>query len=191
MNNVKRNNSGDIGMRIHSILASVLIILLTSCAGYRVETLYDVEPYEKIHRMKGNFIPVDKKYLGPYGNMAISGEIRSKNNLENDYGLIVACLIINGLYIREQNSLILNIDGEQFQFNRRSQPYAIREVKMKWQKYILEYAFYDINQGILERLSKANEVSFNIKGKTNTIQSNLSVQNLQNFKTFYQEYVQN
>jgi len=167
-----------------------IFLFIFSCTGYKVITIPNSGDYQNIHRMSGNFLPVNKKYLGTYGNFQISGEVRFNNDKnKKEYSLIVGGLIQDGLNIKEGKSLLLNIDGENIEFIRRNKPYRVKKVKMNRQKYILELAWYDISKEILNKISNAKNIEFTVYGKDKLIEGKFSRKNIENFSNFYSKYV--
>ena len=181
-------NKGTETMKRLYLIAILLFIL--SCTGYKVITIPNSGKYQNIHRMSGNFLPVEKKYLGIYGNFEISGEVRFNNDKnKREYSLIVAGLIRDGLNIKKGKSLLLNIDGENIEFVRRDKPYIVKKVKMNRQKYILELAWYDISKEILNKISNAKKIEFTVYGKDKFIKGKFNRNNIKNFSNFYSNYV--
>ncbi len=169
----------------------IIYTVLCSCAGYKVLTLENDGPYSKVYRMSGNFTPVDKKALGPYGNFQIGAETKvASADSAVSYCLIVGCLARNGFFINEGQSLSLNIDGRQIQLNRNPTPYKQEDVVFKWDRYVIEMAWFDVDKDVLNSLQEASTVEFVVKGKDSSIAGSLTEQNLENLKAFYAQYVE-
>jgi hypothetical protein len=169
----------------------IIFAALCSCAGYKVLTLVNDGPYSKVYRMSGNFIPVDKKALGPYGNFQIAAETKvASADSAISYCLIVGCLARNGFFINEGQSLSVNIDGRQIQLTRNPTPYKQKDMMFKWDRYVMEMAWFDVDKNVLKNLNEASTVEFVVKGKHSSIAGSLTKQNLENLKAFYAQYVE-
>jgi hypothetical protein len=175
----------------HIFLATIIFcFLLYSCGGYKVLTLENDGDYLKIFRMSGNFIPVDKNILGPYGNFQISGEAKiSKSDSQKTYSIIVSCLVKDGFHIKQGESLVLKIDGKSIRLTKNQFPVKSEEVIMSRQKYILELAWFDLDRSTLLEFMEAREIKFIVEGEQSLISGNFTQNNLENFRAFINNYV--
>jgi len=169
----------------------LIFVVLCSCSGYKVLTSENEGPYSKVYRMSGNFTPVDRKIVGPYGNFEINIETKvTSGDSAVSYCLIVACMVQNGFFIKEGQSLTLDIDGQQAQLTRNHAPYKQNEVIMQWHKYVVEAAWFDVDSATLKRLQNATTAEFVVTGSKGSLVGSFTKKNLENFKSYCSQHVE-
>ena len=179
-------------MNMNHIFLTTLFFcfFLYSCGGYKVLTIENDGNYLKIFRMSGNFTPVDKNILGPYGNFQISGEtIISKSDSQKTFSLIVGCLVKDGFHIKQGESLGLIIDGKSIRLTKNQIPFKTEEVTMSRQKYTLELAWFELDKSTFLEFMEATQIEFIVEGEKGLISGNLTQENLKNFRAFINNYV--
>ena len=167
-----------------------LLILLSSCASYKViESMTQNEDY-KIFSMRGNSVLYDTKQLGHYSQLSIGGEILiSTRGLENEYFIYWNGLIKNGLNLNKDIPFILIADGVSYEFSDIvDYNFNPEKIKMQHAFYYLEYARYRVTQETLQKISNAKEIEYVLQGRKKKIEGQFTLENLERFNSFFRNY---
>jgi len=168
----------------------VLCLMLSSCGtGYKVTTINDTNRGFKIYRMKGNFLP-NPEAVKPYGNIQIDADFYDGGGPKANYaGLVVICLVPNGLQIQEDSSLTITIDNTTTILSSNKPDYKVEEVEMQRKKYLLERAWFQATEDLICALGQAQTVEYSLKGKNKILKGILSKENIERFDSFCKEFV--
>lgn len=159
-----------------------ILLLFIGCTHYHIRTYHDEFDNYTYISMYLNKLGHDR---GIYTNIELNLQRTEKNG---NYGYILGCHYEarDWLFIDSGESLIMLIDNERIGFEGAGS----LEHRDAYGSNINELAIYRIIPDQIKKIAYANEVKIRIKGKY-YIECYFTDINFDNFRRFYQEYVEN
>jgi len=170
-----------------SLVLYTLVILLVSCGASLSSIKKTTDEFEghTIDRMYSNYLSGGIPILD---DATIELNVsRFESKLGNvSYDLIVRYSGEGWLFISEGNSLILLIDGESYSFTGDGSS-SSRKVIMG--SVVQEFAFYQTDTDMINKIANAQEVKVKIKGSNGAKERHFSKANFDNFKKFANSHI--
>lgn len=171
------------------LLICIFLPLFFSCTAsyknyqdYEVKTTYD--EFEKRDRnvLVWNLVNANVNYL----NVTLIN-IYDHKNKTSETSLEIVYSAEDWLFIKEDNSLSILIDGEKYDYNTIGN--VVRNTDKNYNKvYTIERAFYDVPKDILYKIANAKSVKVKVSGNPYFVTGEFTKKNYENFKRFLKEY---
>jgi hypothetical protein len=163
-----------------SIILPILLVGCIPAPTYKIDDMTDqIDGYRSIqlieNHLKANVEFNAEKFIARDGNVY--------------YSIVLVVVSYNGLFIEEEESLVLLIDGTTIGFSGDGSEYYYRDV---WRdlEMIVETAFYDVTPEQLKKIANAKDIYIKIKGSAFSVKRKFIPENFANLKRFIAEYVE-